>query len=138
MKNYRPYQKINPELLGAKLKSKKEIVLTIITSIDFDDDINTYLIGERWHNNESLFNNFVFADTGLPVGEEEELELIKDKPYILRNNNVYNIRYFSHKRNGNNYFFMHGLTSLNYAGDFIPDEIISEYTPELWEQYKNK
>ena len=139
MKNYRPFKSFNTELHGAKLKSKDGNRLITIISIDCSYTYPYYAGDDIWFNNDDLFNDYVFADTGLPVGEEiEELSLIKDKPYIVRNNNTSNIRYFSNNNDGNNYFFTFGLTSLNSAGEFVPDEIIGEYTAELWEQYKNK
>lgn len=75
MQNYRPFKEINPELLGAKLKSKDGNNLTSIISIDFNDkqyDLPYYTGADIWYNNDDLFNNFVFLDTGLPVGEEAE------------------------------------------------------------------
>lgn len=72
MQNYRPFQKINPELWGAKLKSKDGNRLITIISIDYSCTYPYYSGDDIWLNNDDLFNDYVFADTGLPVGEEAE------------------------------------------------------------------
>lgn len=139
MKKYRPYSKTTSDMRGMWVKGKDNPNMSImITGIDEDCSEEQIALQGNWVSLQHIFDTLTYLD-GTPFGEcyEEEVVLMKGKPYLVRNhdNYIWSVKYFNDIFNTAMFFYIDEATQTSAANDTTDSSV--EYK-QVCEYYDNE